>query len=127
MEHSDKKNILDSCLPAIFDSSARMTVLFDSSFDIADCNSATVEFLGFDSKEELIDGFMQRISEGLPEFQPDGRPSLTLPARLVTASQVGQEKFLTELFVDGVPKLLDIEIKHAQSGAPYYRKLKPFA
>ena len=96
---------------AMFNSNPHMNVLFDSDFKVIDCNPASVKFFGFDTKENLFDGFVERMVKSIPEYQPDGHKSIPLSERLITAVKEGSVKFETELLMDNVKWNLDVEFK----------------
>ena len=84
---------------AMFDSNPQINLLIDNNFRMIDCNPAAVEFFGYQAKEELLEQFIERTRKSIPDVQPDGRPSLTLAQRLMTAVVEGSTKFETELHV----------------------------
>ncbi|MCL2757192.1 MAG: response regulator [Coriobacteriia bacterium] len=101
--------VAQSTISAMFESNPHINVLFDSHFTVVDCNPAAVRFMGFTSKEELITGFVERMTKSIPTFQPDGRPSVPLGVRLMTAAKEGYVSFETELFMGGVKRNLSVE------------------
>jgi len=98
-------------LSTMFESNPHINVLFDSSFNVVDCNPAAVRFMGFETKDELYAGFVERMAKSIPEFQPDGRPSIPLAERLMTAVKEGYANFETEVFMCGVKRDLNVEFK----------------
>jgi len=104
---------------AMFDSNPHINLLFDSSFRLIDCNPTAIRFLGFETKEEMLAGFVPRLVASLPEFQPDGRPSVPLPQRLITAAEQGSEKFETEINLGGKVFNLNVEFKKIPYGNTY--------
>jgi len=42
---------------AMFDANPQVNVLFDSKFNIVDCNPAAIDFIGFKTREEMMAGF----------------------------------------------------------------------
>jgi len=96
---------------AIFDASPYINILFDRDFKVIDCNAAAMNFMGFDTKEEMFAGFAARIAQSLPKVQPDGRITKTLQERLVTAAKVGVDKFETEFHLGNTRRILDIEFR----------------
>jgi len=101
---------------AMFDSNPHINVLFDSSFKVIDCNPAALRFVNFQTKEELYAGFVEHMIKSIPALQPDGRPSVPLPQRLMTAAQEGYVKFETELIMDEVKRNLSVEFKRIPYG-----------
>jgi len=51
---------------AMFETNPHMNILFNSSFEVIDCNPAAFLFMGFDSKEKLLAGFIKRGFFGRP-------------------------------------------------------------
>jgi len=97
---------------AMFDANPHINILFDSKFRVIDCNISAMLFMGFDTKDELLDGFAERIARSLPKVQPDGRLSKTLGERLMTAAKEGVDKFETELHLgEGRINILNIEFR----------------
>ena len=86
----DKKSMVDKikaellATTAIIESSPHIIILFDSNFKVIDSNKAAFTFMGFESKEAMRDGFLERLNESIPEFQPDGRTSVPLSERFMT-------------------------------------------
>ncbi|MCL1905452.1 MAG: bacteriohemerythrin [Clostridiales bacterium] len=89
----------------------QINFLFDSRFRVIECNPAAVEFLGFKTKEETIAGFAERMEKSIPPLQPDGRVSIPLAERLMTAVKEGYVKFETELMLDGIKRNIIVELK----------------
>ncbi|MCL2754548.1 MAG: response regulator [Oscillospiraceae bacterium] len=104
---------------AMFDANPQINILFDSNFKMIDCNPAAMRFIGFESKEEMFDGFIARFSAGIPEFQPDGRRSTTVGERLMTAAKAGYDKFETELKISGRKINLLIELVRIPYGSSF--------
>ena len=96
---------------AMFEANPQVNVLFDRNFKVLDCNPAAIRFMGFDTKEAMLAGFIERIRKGIPERQPDGHVSFSLQDRLIAVTQQGHIKFETEFYVQGVKKSLIIDLK----------------
>ena len=96
---------------AMFESNPHINILFNSEFKVIDCNPAAISFMKFETKEEMLAGIIERIAAGIPEFQPDGRRSMTLQERFMTVLKEGYVKFDTELYVKGEKKELSVEFK----------------
>ena len=96
---------------AMFESNPHINILFDSSFKVIDCNPAAVQFVGFETKEAFIDGFMEKISASIPEYQSDGRKSGTLKEKIHITVTEGYTRFETEIILGGERKTLDVEFK----------------
>ncbi|MCL2757283.1 MAG: ATP-binding protein, partial [Coriobacteriia bacterium] len=96
---------------AMFDANSHINVMFNDKFRVVDCNPAALEFFGFEKKEEMLSGFVARMMESIPAFQPDGHASIPLAHRLMTAATEGYVAFETEIYIGGVKKNLDVEFK----------------
>ena len=96
---------------AMFESSPQSNILFDSDFNIIDCNPAALRLMGFDTKEEMLVGFSDRLSAGIPEYQPNGRRSLSLSDWAEKAMKEGYVKFETELILAGKKMNLNVEFR----------------
>ena len=113
-------NRVQRSLSAMFEANPHINILFDSKFKVVECNPAAYKFMGFDSKEDFIEGFIQRISISIPSLQPDGRPSIPLSDRLITAVKEGQVKFETELHLSGdIARNLSVEFKKIPYGESF--------
>ena len=96
---------------AMFESNPHMNILFDENFRLVDCNPAAYGFLGFKTKEDMQSGFIERMTQCIPEFQSGGRKSTSLSEKLVTAATEGDATFETELIIDGNTRILSVEFK----------------
>ncbi|MCL2802154.1 MAG: transporter substrate-binding domain-containing protein [Treponema sp.] len=93
----------------IFEANPQINALFDSNFNVVDCNPAALQFMGFKTKEEFISGFFERFTKSLPEIQPDGRVSIPLSDRLIKAVKEGYDRVETEIYIGGKTKNLLVE------------------
>ena len=96
---------------AMFESNPQINILFDLKFNALDCNPAAIEFMGFKTKADMLAGVFKRITESIPAFQANGRASIPLSERLVTAAKKGYLKIDTDLVIGGVQRSLNVEIK----------------
>jgi len=83
---------------AMFDSNPHSNLLFDDTFKIIDCNPEAVTFMGFRTKQDLLDGFTDFISRSLPSVLSNGQQPQSLAQRLKTAAKEGKVNFETELY-----------------------------
>jgi PAS domain S-box-containing protein len=88
-------------MSAMFESNPHINILFDDAFNIIDCNPEAVAFMRFNTKQELLDGFTDRVAKSLPEILSNGQRPQTLAKRLMTAANEGIVEFETELNFDG--------------------------
>ena len=98
-----------STTAAMLESNPQINILFDSKFQAIECNPAAVTFMGFETKEKTLAGFLSRLAHNIPTFQSDGKPSVSIGEKLVVASKEGNAKFETEIILDGVTRTLDVE------------------
>ena len=97
---------------SMFYANPHINVLFDSSLKVVDCNPAAVSFFGFDTKENLINSFVEFMVKSVPAYQPNGRPSVPLADRFKTVVTEGLVKFETELHINNNEiRNLDVEFK----------------
>ncbi|MCL2721955.1 MAG: ATP-binding protein [Treponema sp.] len=89
----------------------QINFLFDSKFKVIDFNPAAMALMGFETKEEMLTGFAERLAKSIPEFQPDGSKSIPLSDRLAKTVKEGQVKFETELNMHGKKRVLEVEFK----------------
>jgi len=96
---------------AMFSSSPQSNILFDSNFKIIDCNPAALKMMGFETKQEMLAGFSDRLRAGIPEVQPDGRRSLSLEEWAEKAVIDGHVRFETQLTITGRKMTLRVEFR----------------
>jgi len=102
---------------AMFEANPHINILFDNNFKLIDCNPAANDFFGFETKEDLLKGFVERMVRSIPTHQPDGRVSIPLAERLMTAAKDGYVKFETELHVSAdLVRNLSVEFKRIPYG-----------
>jgi len=93
----------------MFETNPSVNILFDDNLKIIDCNPAAVTFMGFNSKQDMLDGFVEFVSKSLPPLLSDGQRPQTLAVRLKTAAEEGKTKFETEMYFKGSLHRLNIE------------------
>ncbi|MCL2075452.1 MAG: PAS domain-containing protein [Betaproteobacteria bacterium] len=98
-------------LQSMFSASPNTILLFNDSYELIDCNPAALKFLRFETKEEIIAGFAERMVASIPAFQPDGRASIPITERFMTAMKEGFVEFETELLLDGEKLDLRVEFR----------------
>ena len=72
---------MDSKLEAITEYMPMVYTTFDSEFNILNCNQAAAIFFGMKDKQET----MERYTDTLPEFQPDGELSIKKAKKLISS------------------------------------------
>jgi len=106
-----KKRETDELIRIMLDVNPQINILFDDNFNFIDCNPAAVDFMGFSSKEETLEKFVIAVTKGIPELQPDGKPSVPLIQRLAVAAKEGSVRFETLINIKGVNRTLDVVFK----------------
>jgi len=107
----EKAHEADERMRVMLDSNPHINILFNSKLRIVDCNSAALRFMGVDTKEEFFSGFLECMTQSIPEYQSAGRKSLSLGDRLAVAIEEGFVKFDTELVLGGARRNLDVSLK----------------
>jgi len=96
---------------AMFYTNPHINLLFDDTLKIIDCNPEAVAFMGFQTKQELLDGFYDFITKALPSVFSDGEYPQSLLHRLRTAVEEGSVNFETELHFDGYLRRLSVDFR----------------
>ena len=107
----EKAREADERMRTMLDSNPNISVLFNSKYQLIDCNLAAVKFLRFKTKEDTLAGFVERIAKSTPPFQPDGRESIPIAGWLINASKKGVVKFETALVLEDDEHILDVELR----------------
>ena len=98
-------------MSSMFNANPQMTVLFDSNFKVMDCNPASIEYMGFESKEEMRENFTERFIKSIPPVLSDGRPAVSMPERFMTVVKEGHTVFDTEIIVGNRKRYLNMTLK----------------
>ena len=101
----------DSHLEILLETSPQLCLLFNDNFKLVDCSASAVTFMGFESKEDMLAGFSEKLLKSIPEFQPDGRKSIPLLERFMTTLKEGYVKFETELYINGEKRVAGVEFR----------------
>jgi two-component system, sensor histidine kinase and response regulator len=96
---------------AIFESNPHINILFDNAFRVIDCNPEAVTSMGFNTKEELLNGFVDFVSKNLSPVLSNGQRPDGLVQRLKTAAVEGRIKFETELYHNGGIRRLSADFR----------------
>lgn len=86
----------------MMDSMPLAFTLWDKSISVVQCNREAATLVGLSTEVEMI----SRLTEVIPEFQPDGQPSLpTIAARIQLAFENGYGRYTAWHFlhIDGTP------------------------
>jgi len=98
-------------MSSMFDSNPHINILFDNSFKVVDCNPEALIFMGFPTKEELLDGFADFVSRTIPAVLSNGQRSQRLEHRLKAAADGDTVKFETEMHLDGNIRRLSVDFR----------------
>jgi len=101
----------DELIWNMIEANPQMNILFDDDYKVIDCNNAAFSFMGFETKEAMLDVFSKHDANVMPDFKSDVWASTTLIERLVTAAKESLMKFSIELIVSGVMRNLDVVLK----------------
>ena len=95
----------------MLDVNPHINIMFDSNFRIIDCNPAAINFMHFNSKEEMLAGFGKRLAESVPEILSNGRHSKPISDWFIIAAKEGAVRFETELVLNGSTRNINVELK----------------
>ena len=115
----EKTREADELIRIMLDVNPHINILFDSHFNLIDCNPTAISFMGANSKEEMLTGFIDNITKSIPEFQPDGRKSESLIDKLLIAAKKKSVRFETSLYLSGVLRSLDVEFRRIPYGKSF--------
>jgi len=107
----EKSRVTDDRMRIMLDANPYINILFDSKFNLIDCNPSAIKYLGFETKEEMLSGFAEKIVKILPPVQPGGRISETLQGKLAIAAKKGSVRFESGIILKGCFHSLDISFK----------------
>ena len=111
--------IAQRTVAAMFESNPHMNVMFDHNFKVIDCNPSAYKYMGFENKNEMLTNFVGRMAESIPEYQSSGRPSISMAERFMAAAKEGYSVFETELQLNGILRVLNVEIKRIPYGGSF--------
>jgi len=106
----EKMREADERMRILLNANPVISILFDSSFKVVDCNTAALKFMKFESKESLRSGFVERMNNSPSGNRTNGKPFVLLVEGLAVAAKEGHVKFETELHLDGKLRYLDVEM-----------------
>ena len=99
-----------STVSSMFESNPHINVLFDMNFNVIDCNPAAVKYMGFESKESLIEGFIERLAGSIPATLSTGRQKRAISEYFHDVVNKGHVRLETELILEGARRFVDIEL-----------------
>ena len=103
----------------MFNSNPHINILFDSSIKVIDCNPAAMKFMGFNTKEEFLAGFINRLKNSLPETLSTGRKTRPIEEWFAIAIKEGFVNFETEFFLEGKTRYVNVELKKIPYGESF--------
>jgi signal transduction histidine kinase/DNA-binding response OmpR family regulator/PAS domain-containing protein len=110
-QSSLKAREIRSLNQALFEHNPNMNILFSKDMKVLDCNPAAVKNLGFVSREDCLNGLITKVFASIPEYQPNGRVSISLAERFKEANEKGECYFETCLVFEGKPQFFDIKFE----------------
>ena len=96
---------------SIFHGNPHQTALFDSDFNMIDCNQAMIEFLGLPDKETAINNQAEIFASMIPPMYRNGRPSLSFTNRLEQVLEQGNLQFETEFIRQGQNMITSVTMR----------------
>ena len=106
----EKMHEADTRMLMILNANPHITLLFNSSYALVDCNPAAIAYFNLKSRDDLLANFEDLLKSYLPEIQPSGL-NLSLMDRLSEAMQKGNIKFELMLIVNNKSRYLKVEMK----------------
>ena len=94
----------------MFNHNPHVKIAFDSSLAVVECNPSACAFFGFDTKEDLIAGFSERLATYIPPTQSNGAVSSSLEEDLMNTVEKGRLQFETELLIEGKTKVVAVDL-----------------
>ena len=104
---------------AMLNSNPHVNILFDSNFKVIDCNPAALIYLGFANREEFKNNLVQSMFGAIPPYQSNGKASIPMHERIMTAVLEGEVHFETELNLLGGLKTLSVDLKRIPYGGSF--------
>jgi len=95
----------------LFESNINPSILFDSHFNVVDCNPAAQSFFKFRTREALLNGFNARAKECTPKYQSNGQPTTHLMDRLAEAADKSHVVFELEIILDNNRKTIAVDLE----------------
>ncbi|MDR2393697.1 MAG: response regulator [Treponema sp.] len=96
---------------SMFQNNPHVCIMFDSNFQVLDCNPKALQFFGFANIDDFRRNFVPFIAQTIPQHQPDGAMSFTLMDRLKKALHKETYEFETELIIRGESYPLSVIMK----------------
>ncbi|NLW77810.1 MAG: PAS domain-containing protein [Ruminococcaceae bacterium] len=104
---------------ALFDGNPNVNVILDAQLRPVNCNPAAISFLGFSSKEELLDNLLETLQNSIPETLSDGTPSVSFREGIATVICEGITSFESEMILQGQRVPIHTTLKRLDSPGGY--------
>jgi len=101
------------------DTSPCISVVLSAELNPLSCNETAVEYLGYATKEELLENFMHDLIESIPAFQPDASPTIPLQTRIKYVVENGNHDFEMEIVLNNVRVPLRFMLRKAEIDDTY--------
>ena len=113
----------------LYDSNPQINLIASFDFKVIDCNPAAIKFYGYENKDELKSGVLEKVMNSIPKIMPNGEASISMVKRFSDAIALGETSFDTLLVFDGeeIPFHFDlkcVDYKGSQVIAIYQTDLR---
>ena len=88
-----------------------INILLDSQENVIEFNQAAMSYMGFESNEEMLEGFAERLANSQPVVTTDDRQISSLKDVFQTAVETGSARFDLKLMLKGEEKNLNVELR----------------
>ena len=95
----------------MFDSNPHINFIADLNYNVIDCNPSALRFYGFESKEAMKRGLLEKLNQSILVKMPSGLPSIPISQRIKDAATSGESAFDTTLLFDGEEIPFHFELK----------------
>jgi PAS domain S-box len=86
---------------SLYDSNPQINFIVGLDFQVIDCNPAAITFYGYENKDELKKGVLQKIMNAIPKIMPNGAVSVPISKRFADTVERGETSFDTLFVLDG--------------------------
>ncbi|MCL2840558.1 MAG: PAS domain-containing protein [Defluviitaleaceae bacterium] len=95
----------------LFESNINPSLLFDSAFNVADCNPAAQAFFKFRTREALLNGLNARFKEWTPKYQSNGQRTTPIKERFLETVEKSHVVFELEIIMDNHRKTIAVDLE----------------
>ena len=93
----------------LFELNPNISILFDRDLYVVDCNTSARKFFKFDSRQELIDGFFERVEAFTPQLR--GHSAEMMRDAIEKTIIDGKVRFETDFSIDNSPIRVAIDLE----------------